>query len=142
MERKQYVTGTWALALLLHPPLFYLLSIFIDGDSNVEILLLAALMGLFFSLPGYIFCLIFSKAVLTLPCHPQWRLAAWILCCLIGIVAGFALLVALFFGASALQEVLLLSLPGCIAAIVSILIRYKAFFELLNNIENDEYDFV
>jgi hypothetical protein len=137
MKTFKHITYTWLLAQVFHPFIFMITVSDFRGDF--EALWLLLLFGFLFSVPGYVFCLLLFYVVIKIKTTIPIRFIIWILTAVLCVIAGVFFIVfvdskSFFFEAFAIV------IPGCIAAVLSILCRYGYFVKLCNSEKENEYE--
>lgn len=135
MQIRQHVFNTWLLAQAIHPLVFSLWvqleGSYIAGDEQLSLVLMAFI----FSTPAFLVCLMVLKPIICLFEKTRTRLIVWIMAAICAILATTFLLAALFGGAHFFFDLFDLIAPGCIAAVLAIIIRAAYFFRLVNEFD-------
>lgn len=131
MERTNYVVNTWMLAVLIHPVLLTVGFFIPEGELPILLFFYRLPMGLLFSIPAFLLSLLIYTLLKHAGIGSRFNFIIWILLSLFTIPVGFYLFGALFFGSELFSALIIVIIPGCASALLSILIRYKQFFQLL-----------
>jgi hypothetical protein len=131
MERTNYIVNTWMLAVLIHSALFTVGFFILEGELSILLLLYTLPMGLLFSIPAFLLSLLIYTPLKNAGIGSRIKFIIWILLSLSTIPFGFYLFCALFFGSELFSDLIIVILPGCVLALLSILIRNKQSFQLL-----------
>lgn len=139
MERTNYVVNTWMLAVLIHPVLFTVGFFILEGELPILLFFYTLPMGLLFSIPAFLLSLLIYTPLKNADIGSRIKFIIWSLLSLSTIPVGFYLFCALFFGLELFSDLIIVIIPGCVSALLSILIRNKQFFQLLKQ-QNTFYD--
>jgi hypothetical protein len=132
MNTFKHVSNTWLLAQLFHP-LVFMIALMLAGErAGMDIFFILLGAGFIFSLPAYLLCLAFFGSVMNLPYDYSVKLFVWCLVSVACVITGFFLICLAFMDVRAFLEVLVFLIPGCIAAVIAVLIRHKQFRNFTN----------
>ena len=126
------VTNTWAVAQLIHPALLMIYFGTVEKELDGMILVAGLIFGFFFSLPAYLLCLAFFNPVIECTLTKEARLWIWIFTTISCIVLGFLIITTLLFDIEMFIEVVRFVIPGCISAIIAIVIRHHQFMRFIH----------
>jgi hypothetical protein len=136
MRITQHVLHTWIVAQVFHPPLFALWlqleGSTIQPEEQLSLLLLVFLL----SAPAFLICLLIFKPILQLFADDRTRFFIWMVAAVCSVLSAIFLITALIGGAHLFLALVDLVVPGCVAATLSIMLRAKHFFRLLNQYDN------
>lgn len=136
-----HVLYTWLLAQAIHlflMRLFDLNNIARWGTEDTEL----AFVVFIFTMPAFLLCLLVMKPIAVLRFSPVIRFSVWLFAALFSVPLT-VFLIGLLVGASGkFINLLTLLIPGCLSAMLSILIRYKQFFRLINQTKSHETNLV
>jgi hypothetical protein len=134
----KHVTNTWLVAQLIHPFMFYGFIVIIGWDwidfSYVPLLLF---FGFFFSLGGYMFCALLFQLICLIRLSIGQKFFLWIITMMISIMAGAYLTCLLLFNSKTFFEIILLIVPGLLAAVIAASIWFKQFFSVVDFLSED-----
>jgi hypothetical protein len=138
MESFKHVSNTWLVAQLLYPFIFYGLIMIVGWEwADLSYAPLLVVCSFLFSLGGYVLC-IFSFNVLwriKLPIRQKFFL--WMITMMVCILVGVYFVGLLFFEAGIFVEMLILVVPGLVAAILAACIRFKQFVSTVNYLNEE-----
>jgi hypothetical protein len=135
MKMFAHVIYTWLLAQLLHPVVFLVYSAdYIDASFGT--LLSLVLFSVLFSIPACAGCLLLFPLIVRSHFSIAMKLLLWCGLSLLMIQAG-ALLMSGLFSWEVYLEILDVTIPACVAALVVILCRYWYFAELVQRAIRD-----
>lgn len=143
MERFNHVTNTWVLSIGFHTVLWAAWLLYLDGSVALGMVAFMIPAGFLFSAPAYLLCLWWIKYIVCLPWCATGRLALWLSAALFSI--WVSLQVSFLFLLQEFNfrlETLCLIIPGTLGAVLSILIRYKQFFQLIRNATDNDNSMV
>ena len=134
-----YVFITWVVANLLHPLLFI---ISLSNKSNSAFPLFELIgecvilfcISLLVSLPSLLLAYLVIFLVSRLPIDTWSRFFTWLLLVAAIPLVNFLLLFSSLIGEESLLSVFDLVLPSIVAAVISVLVRGRYFFNLFNTI--------
>lgn len=139
MDNLKHVTNTWLLAQALHPGVFYS-SLIVYKDSwefDPGIIVFLIVFGFLFSICSYVLCIFSFKLVrwTELPIH--WKFCLWFLLVAMCVPSGIEISFALLFqdGDFLFGDAWQLIVPGIIAALLAVLLRYRQFFSTVKDPE-------
>ena len=120
----KHTANTWLLAHFIHPFLYSLYMIVREGNVEIGIFPSVLLLGLIFSLPALLFCLLSFQAIKSLHFPVRLSFLLWIL-------AGFAAFIITisfarnYFGWD--SRSLPSFVPALFASVISVLLRFPQF---------------
>lgn len=120
----KHVTNTWLFANGLHPVLFCLYQVVREGNTEIGIFPSVFMLGLLFSLPAFIFCLIAFQAIKRLRLNLVFSFVLWLLAGTASfiITAGFAKAYFDWDSGS-----LVSFMPALFASVIAALLRFPLF---------------
>jgi hypothetical protein len=136
MRITQHILHTWIVAQVFHPPLFALWLRFDGSSIQAEEQLSLMLLVFLLSAPAFLICLLVFKPILRLFTSDRTRFFIWMVAAVCSVLSAIFLIAALIGGAHLFLALYDLVVPGCIAAVLSIILRAKPFFRLLNQFDN------
>jgi len=140
MKTFSHVSNTWLLAQIFHPLMFVITAIITGEESDIgSFAIIALIFGFIFSLPAYLLCMVFFQPVMQMDHHHLVRLFAWILVVILCIVIGFLFVCITIFDVELFIQEFSLAVPGCLAALLAILCRYRQFINF-GNLQIDSYE--
>lgn len=128
MKAFKHVGYTWLLAQLIHPLIFYCFTLLNSGwEVDIGSLLSFFIGSFLISLPAFILCLLFINIVPVLKISVTGNFIIWLALASTSIFINVVLLILLLGDTRLFLTEWDLFFPSLIAAIVSILIRYRQF---------------
>jgi hypothetical protein len=127
MNTFKHVSNTWLLAQLVHPLVFIAGLMPVGGIVDVYMFFVLYILGFIFSLPAYLLCLAFFGSILQMPYDPLVKLFIWCLASVACVITGFFLICLAFLDVRAFMEGFVFIIPGCVATVIAVLLRYKQF---------------
>lgn len=138
MKNLAYVFNTWLLAHLFHPFVFALCLFIGYAESSFEMMPVILVFGMLFSLPALVLCLMPLSLIRYVPLKEKGRYLCWIGAALACYVLGDLIIAAgLNTGFMNFEALLVFSLPGAAALLISILVRYDQFSNLFRTDKNE-----
>ena len=135
----QHLLWTWVLAHLLHPLLFGIYCRIIGSDqlffgwNHFSSVLSFTCLGIIVSMPALVISLVSLRIILFASHRPVIAFTAWLLSVLLAINIGAYFMLTMFMGFFD-PSFLNIFIPGMMAALAAILIRYKQFGSLIRKV--------
>jgi|GEM_PF-5416995 len=132
---------TWVLAHALHPVFFGIYCSVIEnnqlffGWNHFRSLLSFTCLGIIVSMPALVISAISLRIILFASHRPVVAFTAWILSILLAINIGAYFMLTMFMGFFDFSF-LNIFIPGMMAGVVGVLIRYKQFVRLVHAIDD------
>lgn len=137
MRYAIHAFNTWLLAQPLHAIIVLCAALIYEKRMQLDEVFQWTMIGLVFSVPAMVICLIICKPIRNLPIDERLSLLLWALSAALSVFVTIFLLLALMGVYQILPDVFLLIAPGSLAAFASAIIRFKQFFKL-SSLDNEE----
>ncbi|PZR29725.1 MAG: hypothetical protein DI535_01055 [Citrobacter freundii] len=130
---------TWMLAHALHPVFFGICCSIVENDQlffgwdHLKSLMSFTCLGIVVSMPALVISVISLRIILFAAHRPAVAITAWILSVLLAINIGAYFMLIMFMGFFNFSF-LNIFIPGMIAAVAAILIRYKQFIRMVQGV--------
>lgn len=132
----RYLFFTWMVAHMLHPVVFGIYCSAIEGDqlffgwNNLGSVLSFTCLGIIISMPALCLSALSLQAILRISHGPVVALVLWVIAVIASIIMAAYFTLIMFIGFFRFQF-LGVFLPGMIAGVIAVLIRYKQFARLV-----------
>ena len=130
-----HTLNTWLVANLIHPVIFIIYFLWLndaEGNNWGAGFFFIGVFSFFASIPSLLIAWFLQYAITNTNFSSAEKFISWIMAVVVAIFLNFAGL-KLFFGVEVWAEIDEILPPPIIAAILSMLIRYKQFFALQAN---------
>ena len=139
MRMFAHIFNTWALAQILHPLIFVIYLVFV-GSSEAEFWLAGIffiiIFSVFASIPSLLIAWFLLYVISNADLMLGEKLIAWFVCVAAAIMLNFILLSVAVDGVIG-GEIYGMLPPSLMAAVVSILIRLRSFFQFQSNYKTE-----
>lgn len=130
MRYSMHVFNTWLLAQIIHLLVFHVWMLIEGSHLGLDSLFQWFSLGVVFSIPAMALCILLCNPLSRLHVNKWIRLLVWAFVASTAVLITVYMIAVLSGGAGFFMQLYTLTLPGCIAAFISVIIRFRQFFNL------------